>query len=151
MAPDGGDHVEAVDPWLERLMAYRIHHRDVVEMVVPNAWVRVDEGADRIGDVGVYLAGGPGARRIPDRVPELMFEVVSPGRASRERDYVEKRADYERLGVKEYVVVDRFAKRVTVLTLGPGGYRERVLTAADVYASPLLPGLEVAVSEVFAR
>jgi Uma2 family endonuclease len=148
MAPDGGDHVEATDPWLERLIVYRVNHRELVHLVVPNAWIRADDGTDRIGDIGVYLSGDPSAKRIPDRVPDLMFEIVSPGRLSRDRDYVEKRSEYERLGVKEYVIVDRFTKQMTVFTLTPDGYREQVLATADTYTSPLLPGLEVALAEV---
>jgi Uma2 family endonuclease len=150
MAPDGEGHVDAVDPWLERLFAYRANHREVVRRVVPNAWIRVDEGTDRIADIGVYLAeeGDAGSRPIPDRVPELVFEVVSPGRVPHDRDYVEKRAEYERLGVREYVVVDRFRRQVTVFALTPDGYRAEVRTAADAYASPLLPGLAIPLAEV---
>jgi Uma2 family endonuclease len=149
MAPDGEGHIDATDPWLERLIVYRVAHRDVVRRVVPNAWIRVDDGTDRIGDLGVYLAGDPGPTKIPDRIPDLMFEMVSPGRVSHDRDYVVKRGEYERLGVREYVVVDRFTRRVTVFTLEPGGYVERTLTEADTYTSPLLPGLAVVLAEVF--
>ncbi len=149
MAPDGGDHVETTDPWLEHLIVYRTHHREAVQLVVPNAWVRVDDGTDRIGDIGVFLAGDRGVNRIPDRVPDLMFEIVSPGRTSRNRDYIKKRSEYERLGVREYVIVDRFKKRVTVLTLGPGGYQEQVLSNSDTYTSPLLPGLAIPLAEVW--
>jgi len=149
MAPDGESHVDTTDPWLERLFAYRTNHREVVQRVVPNAWIRVDGGTDRIGDIGVYLAGDPGAKTIPDRIPDLMFEIVSPGRVSHDRDYVEKRAEYERLGVKEYVVVDRFTEQVTVFRLAVEGYRAEVLTTADTYTSPLLPGLAIALAEVF--
>jgi Uma2 family endonuclease len=149
MAPDGEDHVETVDPWLERLIVYRVQHRRIVERVVPNSWVRVDGGTDRIGDIGVFLAGEPGAKRIPDRIPDLMFEIVSPGRTSRNRDYVKKRSDYERLGVKEYVIVDRFKKLVKVHKLVRGVYQEHVLTAADRYTSLLLPGLAIPLAEVW--
>jgi Uma2 family endonuclease len=149
MAPDGEAHIDAVDPWLERLFGYRSTHREIVRRVVPNAWIRVDDGTDRIGDIGVYLAGDPGGKTIPDRIPDLMFEIVSPGREAHDRDYVEKRAEYERLGIKEYVIVDRFTKQVTVFTLAPDGYHDRVLTAADTYTSPLLPGLAIPLAEVW--
>jgi Uma2 family endonuclease len=149
MAPDGEGHVEASSPWWKRLSLYWNDHPEVVHRVVPNAWIRVDGGNDRIGDIGVYLAGDPGAKKIPDRVPDLMFEIVSPGRESRHRDYVKKRSEYERLGVKEYVIVDRFKKQVTVFTLAAGGYQSRVLTAADTYTSPLLPGLVIPLAEVW--
>jgi Uma2 family endonuclease len=151
MAPDGKDHVVTSSPWLERLIVYRLNHPGVVERVVPNAWVRVDDGTDRIGDIGVYLVHDPPALEIPDQAPELMFEVVSPGTEARKRDYVKKRADYHRLGIREYVVVDRMWKQVTVFTHAPEGYRERVLTPADTYATPLLPGLEIPLNEVWNR
>jgi Uma2 family endonuclease len=151
MAPDGGNHVRTTNPWLENLVVYKVNHPEVVELVVPNSWVRVDAGTDRIGDLGVYLAGDRAAKDIPDRVPEMMFETVSPGSRSRKRDYVEKRSEYERLGVKEYVVVDRSKKQVTVHVLAPGGYQVRVLTRADTYTSLLLPGLAIPLGEVWNR
>ena len=88
---------------------------------------------------------------IPRQVPDLIFEFVSPSKTDKRRDYVEKRADYEKIGVPEYVIVDRFDRKVTVLTLGETGYQEQVLTLADVYRSPLLPGFEVRLAEVLPR
>jgi Uma2 family endonuclease len=149
MPPDGEDHVDTASPWLERLIGYRLDHPDVVQRVVPNAWVRVDRGTDRIGDLGVFLAGRRQPKKIPHRVPDLMFEIVSPGSTSRDRDYVEKRADYERLGVKEYVIIDRFKKQVTVHVRVRGRYQTRVLTTGDTYTSPLLPGLAIPLAEVW--
>jgi Uma2 family endonuclease len=149
MAPDGGDHVETSSPWLERLIVYKVGHPEIVDLIVPNAWVRVDDGTDRIGDIGVYLAGERSGLKIPDRVPEMMFEIVSPGRESRERDYVEKRADYHKLEILEYVIVDRFKQTITGLTRAENEYQERVLTAADAYMTPLLPGLAIPLAEVF--
>ena len=148
MPPDGGGHVETTSPWLKRLVVYWDQHPEAVHQVVPSAWVRVDGGTDRIGDIGVYLAQGPPRPEVPDCVPELIFEIVSPGRVSRDRDYREKRADYHRLGVREYVIVDRFKRQVTVLTHAPEGYEERVLTPPGVYESALLPGLAVPLAEV---
>src|SRR4051812_30351970 len=66
MAPDGGDHVETSSPWARRLMVYWSDHLDVVDLVVQNAWVRVDDGTDRIGDIGVYIAGDRSGPKIPD-------------------------------------------------------------------------------------
>jgi Uma2 family endonuclease len=149
MAPDGEAHQETESPWLRKLCSFWDHHPAIVHSVLPNAWVRVEEGTDRIGDIGVILKGGRQAKKIPHRVPDLMFEIVSPGRTSRHRDYVKKRAEYERLGVKEYVIIDRFKKQVTVHSLVPAGYRERVLRAADTYTSKLLPGLMIPLADVW--
>jgi Uma2 family endonuclease len=72
-----------------------------------------------------------------------IFEIVSPGWENRCRDYQEKRMEYERLGVLEYVIVDRHDQRVTVLRLVERKYQEQLLKPSDSYRSPLLPGLEI--------
>jgi len=149
MAPEGKDHIRASNSWRDRLIAYKLTHPDVIEEVVNNAWVRGGETPERIGDIGVYLTADPPRFDVPDQVPDLMVEVVSPGRESRDRDYVAKRGDYHRLGVPEYVVVDRFEGTVTVFEWEPHDYRTRVLEANDLYTSPLLPGLVIRVGEAF--
>lgn len=148
ISPDGQEHVDTSEPWRDRLVVYKLAHPEVVQIVKSDAWVRVDGGTDRIGDIGVYLSTNRSVPKIPDRVPDLMFEIVSPGQEAHDRDYIEKRADYHRLGVREYIIIDRFLKRVTVLTQTPNGYAERVLTLTDIYTSALLPGFAVPLAEV---
>jgi Uma2 family endonuclease len=143
MPPDGPGHDRSSEPIRDLLGAYRLAHPNLVDEVVSEVWVRVDGGTDRIGDIGVFLAGPRAALNRPDRVPELMYEVVSPDRESRERDYVTKRKEYHQLGVLEYVIIDRLRHRVTVYSAGRRGYRKRVLRPAEVYTSPLLPGLAI--------
>jgi len=60
-----------------------------------------------------------------------------------------RRLEYEAIGVREYVIVDRFKRQALVLTLGAQGFSERVLCETDAYTSPLLPGLSVRLAEVF--
>ena len=151
MSPEGTDHVIQSEPWIKRLHVYSFEHPEIVQAVVTQAWVHIDDDNTRIPDIGVYLGGALDALNIPDQVPDLVFEFVSPSKKDRLRDYVEKRADYQKIGVREYVIVDRFDKKVTVLTLGEGGYQERVLTSADTYRSPLFPGFEVRLAEVLPR
>jgi Uma2 family endonuclease len=143
MPPDGPGHDRGSEPIRDYLGAYRLAHIDIVEEVVSEAWVRVPDGTDRIGDIGVFLVGPRSSIERPDRVPELMFEVVSPDRESRERDYVKKRKEYRRLDVLEYVIIDRLRHRVTIFTKAPRGYRKRVLRTRDVYTTTLLPGLAI--------
>lgn len=146
--PAGEDHVSVSEPLRDRLGAYRLAHPIIVELVVSEAWIRVDADNDRIGDIGVYLRTDAPAPPIPDRVPDLVFEVVSPGRRASQRDYVEKRDPYHGLGIREYVIVDRPRRAVTVLTHEPDGYAERILGPSDTYASPLLPGLAIPLGEL---
>lgn len=148
MSPEGRDHARKSAPWRDRLGAYALAHPDIVEVVVSQAWVVIDADNDRIGDIGVYLVRPDRAMNLPDQPPDLMFEIVSPGAANERRDYVEKRHDYHRAGIREYVIIDRFRRTVTVLTLAPDGYEERVLTMEDMYETPLLPGFSVRLAEV---
>jgi Uma2 family endonuclease len=149
MSPDGQKHHDSSRPWRRCRNAYWLDHPELVEDVIVGSWVRPDAGTDRVGDIGIYLVANGPVAPIPDRIPDLMFEVVSPGKKSRERDYVKKRAEYHQLGVREYVIVDRKARRVTVLNLAPDAYEEQVLMVADTYRTPVLPGLEIPLAEVF--
>src|SRR4051794_10119992 len=83
LPPNDEDQVDTISPWLRRLIMYEVEHQGVVRAVVPNAWVRVDDKTDRIGNIGIYLAHDPPALEIPDQAPDLMFEIVCPGRESR--------------------------------------------------------------------
>jgi Uma2 family endonuclease len=143
MPPDGPGHDRGSEPVRDYLGAYRLAHLDLVDEVISEAWVRVDGGTDRIGDIGVFLVGPRSSVSRPERVPELMFEIVSPDRESRQRDYVTKRKEYHRLGVLEYVLIDRMRHRATVYTAGPHRYSKRVSRPGDIYVSPLLPGLAI--------
>jgi Uma2 family endonuclease len=151
MSQEGTGHVIQGEPWMKRLFVYADRHPEIVQAVVSQAWIHIDDDNTRIADIGVYLGGRLEDLNIPDQVPDLVFEIVSKGSSNKKRDYVEKRAHYEKVGVREYVIVDRFARKVTVLTLVEGAYVEQVLTLADVYRSPLLPGFEVHLAEVLPR
>ncbi|HMF35445.1 MAG TPA: Uma2 family endonuclease [Isosphaeraceae bacterium] len=143
MPPDSPEHDLSSEPMRDYLGAYRLAHPELVESVISECWVRVAAGTDRIGDIGVFLVANRSGLARPQRVPELIFEVVSPGRAARERDYVKQRGEYYQLGVLEYVVIDRMRRRVTVYADTEGRYRKTILHPGDRYGSRLLPGLEV--------
>ena len=143
MPPAGHDHCVTGEPFRDHLGAYKLTHPELVEFVVSEAWIVIDEETERIADIGVYLHGKQSGLRIPRRVPEAVFEMVSEGAQDRERDYKEKRAEYRRLGVQEYVVVDRFERQVTVFRLHGNRYRKTILGPEDVYTTPLLPDLEI--------
>ena len=148
IAADGQRHHNGSRPWRNQFGGYWYLHPEVVEDLVMNAWVRIDDGTDRIGDIGVYLVADGEVAKIPDRVPELMYKVGTPDKKSVHRDYFEKREEYHRLGIKEYVIADRFTRLLTVLEHEPGGYRERTLTPDDIYTTPLLPGLAIPLADV---
>jgi len=56
--------------------------------------------------------------------PELVVEVVSPGKVNRERDYTAKREQYAARGIPEYWILDPDDQVVIVLQLQSGAYVE---------------------------
>lgn len=140
--PEFEHHVTAMS-FRNHLGAYMLSHPHLVEFVFQESHTVIDDGTDRIPDIAVYLKSNQELPEFPFRVPDLIFEVVSPGWASMKRDYEEKRDEYERLGVHEYVIVDRFAHRLTVLRLTNSQFAESWLSSKETYSSPLLPGLSI--------
>ena len=82
--------------------------------------------------------------------PDLVVEIGSP--STRRRDETIKRRLYERSGVKEYWIVDPDVDVVRVYRPGDGGYTRPVelsLEAGDTLTTPLLPGLELPLGQIF--
>jgi Uma2 family endonuclease len=143
MSPSGQEHVETGEPFRDAIVAYKLAHPERVAHVVSEAWISIDERNQRIADLAVYLKTARVKLAIPERVSELVFETVSGGGEDRQRDYVDKRAEYQKAGVKEHVIVDRFEERVTVLRRSRGRFVASELGPGDTYTSPLLPGLKI--------
>lgn len=100
--------------------------------------------ADRV------LWAGLGRLPGPEEAPTIVVEFVSEGKANRERDYVSKRAEYREIGVKEYWIIDRFTKTLTVYRFAEGTDEELVVPATHSYQSPLLPGYELPLGQLLA-
>jgi Uma2 family endonuclease len=83
--------------------------------------------------------------------PELVVEVLSPGKANEDRDRLAKLKLYSTQGAREYWIVDRIARRVEI-------YRREqaqltlvaTLLIGDVILSPLLPNFTCEVARLFA-
>lgn len=82
--------------------------------------------------------------------PDLVIEIHS--KRTRLRDEGVKRECYERLGVREYWTVDPDRKAIRVYLLKGDVLLLTVrftATAGDILTTPLLPGLEIPLAEVF--
>jgi Uma2 family endonuclease len=82
--------------------------------------------------------------------PELVVEIGSP--STRRRDETIKRLLYERTGVSEYWVVDPELDVVRVYRRDGERFARPIelsLEAGDVLTTPLLPGLELPLGELF--
>jgi Uma2 family endonuclease len=81
--------------------------------------------------------------------PQLVVEVVSPGRVGRERDYDHKRAQYAARGIPEYWIVDPQEQMVAVLRLESGQYVEvGVFQGEQALVSPAFPQLSLTAQQV---
>lgn len=70
--------------------------------------------------------------------PQLVVEVVSPGKKNADRDYRYKRSQYQARGIAQYWIVDPIKQRITVLSWIEGLYEEAVFEGDQAIASPLL-------------
>ena len=110
------------------------------DAVIPDLTYVAHERAEIVGDQ--VLEGGP----------DLVVEVLSP--SSRRRDEGVKLGLYERYGAREVWLVDWEEKAVAVHRRRASGLDPAArLTAAagDVLATPLLPGFELPLAELFSH
>ncbi|RYU96279.1 Uma2 family endonuclease [Emticicia agri] len=82
--------------------------------------------------------------------PDLMIEIVSKG--SIIRDYVEKKEDYEKFGIKEYWIIDPQNKFIQIFSLESNKYKP--YSSADgeeslSVKSIVLTGFELQWSDLF--
>ena len=98
--------------------------------------------ADRV--IWAGLDHAPNPRKDP---PTIVVEFVSEGKRNRFRDYHEKRAEYLAMGIREYWIIDRFARTMTVCRSdGP----DVVVPHDGAYQTPLLPGFELPLASLLA-
>jgi Uma2 family endonuclease len=80
--------------------------------------------------------------------PDLVVEILSPG--TRKKDLELKRKIYARFEVREYWIVDPDAATVEVLIRRERDYISAATChKSDSLSSPLLPGLDLPLSEIF--
>lgn len=81
--------------------------------------------------------------------PDLVVEILSPGTMRRDRG--RKRQLYAQYGVKELWIVHQSSRRVDVYRRGARGLLVRaiVVNSGGTLASPLLPGFELPLDELY--
>jgi Uma2 family endonuclease len=84
--------------------------------------------------------------------PQLVVEVVSPGKVNRERDFVTKRRQYADRGIPEYWLIDPEMACVIVLVLGDdGSYAEQGVFKGDaIVISTQFPDLKLTAVQILA-
>lgn len=93
-----------------------------------------------------------GLGRVPDvekDVPSIVIEFVSKRLRDVVRDYEVKRDEYLAAGVREYWVIDRFRRIMTVYRREAAG--TTVVKEGETYQTPLLPAFVLPFSQLLAK
>lgn len=128
------------------LRAYQRFHPEgrCLDETLPEFYVRTKDSRRRADRV-VWIGLGRAPRAKVD-VPTIVVEFVARSHRDRQRDYVEKRAEYAAIGVNEYWVLDRFDRKMTVFRLDGS---VEVHSPDNIYRTLLMPGLELPLNELF--
>lgn len=122
---------------------------DPMDLVLSEQYMGLPDSVRR-PDISIWIGLG----RIPvekfDK-PTIAVEFVSPGKRSWRRDYVEKRAEYLDSGIKEYWVIDRHARSMTVYSRKANQDSEIQVAESEVFRTDLLPGFELPLARLIAR
>jgi Uma2 family endonuclease len=82
--------------------------------------------------------------------PQLIAEIVSPGKTNRDRDYINKRSQYAAIGVSEYWLISPGTQTILVLTLQGDDYEEvGTFGGSDRVISLHFPKLVLTADQVF--
>jgi len=95
-----------------------------------------------------------GLGRVPDPekdIPAIVVEFVSASKRDHKRDYEEKVAEYRAIGVREYWIIDRFRRIMTVHRNRPDGAASLVVGEAETYQTELLPGFVLPIARLLAK
>ena len=123
----------------ETIITPRIIFSDIDNVIPDVVWVS-KERLENIEDEAGHLVGAP----------ELVIEVLSPGKQNERRDKEAKLKLYSVQGVEEYLIINRFSKQMWVYRRDKA---RLVLVATllvnDEITSPLLPGFSCSVARFF--
>ena len=82
--------------------------------------------------------------------PDIVIEILSPGRENVSRDRVAKRQLYAKHGVSEYWIVDSENRSVEIYRLAGNSLElAKMLRHGDEISSPLLPEFSCSLSKIF--
>ncbi len=114
---------------------------------MPEEEIRTTQNRRRV-DRAIWAGLG----RDPEEAeaPTIAVEFVSKGKINQERDYIAKRAEFREIGLREYWVVDRFRRCLTVYRFGGEKDEELHIPADKTYETPLLPGFVLELKRLLA-
>jgi len=119
-----------------------------LNLTLPERYIRTRDSR-RLADRVIWAGLG----RLPNwkrEHPTIAVEFVSAKRRDRDRDYIDKRRDYMALKIKEYWIIDRFRRTMTVIRYRPRRPQVLLIAEKEVYMTPLLPGFKLPLARLLA-
>jgi Uma2 family endonuclease len=145
--PPGDFEIDANDELGHLLRLYQATPQGkVLDKTLFEREVRTRVGIRRV-DRALWIGFGRPIRSKRDRAT-ILVEFVSVGKRAARRDYEEKRDEYLEMGAKEYWVIDRFQRTMTVYFQPSANPAQRILNENEVYTTPLLPGFEMPLKRI---
>jgi Putative restriction endonuclease len=125
------------------LLNYQENHSQgsALDDTLPQQYVRTPVRL-RLADRLIWTGLGRLADPRRDRA-SIAVEFVAARGPSSKLYYVDKRKEYMAAGIREYWIIDRFRRTLTVIQKRRGKVREQVIREDRAYESPLLPGFKV--------
>ena len=167
--PDNGNRYEIIEGELIVSTAPRFIHQLLIARLVEilRNYIKQNPIGEVLPTPGVIFSKTDGA--IPDLIfisserikqfllddriqgaPELVVEIMSPGKQNMERDRVTKLKLYSRFAVKEYWIVDPMSKQIEVFRSTSHGLRlAEKLNETETLVSPLFPNFSLQIIKLF--
>lgn len=144
--PPGAGERSSNDDLAYWFRTYQRNHPNgrLLDDTLPEQTIATRENRRR-ADRTVWIGLGRAPQPLIE-VPSIVIEIVSRSHRDRRRDYIENRDEYAEIGVKEYWVLDRYRKTLTVYCLH---HPVQTLNASEVYRTELLPGFDLPLTELF--
>ena len=102
---------------------FDVHFNDEISVVQPDLFVVLNEDEHIVHDNGVF------------GVPSVIIEIISTNHT---HDTKRKKTLYEKVGVREYFLIDPKTKNIKLLTLNSSGLYEQTYEAAGIFNSKIL-------------
>ena len=169
LIPDDGNRYEVIDGVLHMSPSPIVRHQRISRTltVVLSTWVEKTRSGEvlyapidvvlsehNVVQPDILFVSKERASIIQEKnlqgVPDLLIEILSEG--NRRHDEVKKRVLYESFGVLEYWIVDPVLETIKVYRPDNNRFTRAVewsLEAGDVITSPVLPGFECRLADVF--
>ena len=135
--------------WQQGIPSERLTMKTEIAISGSRSTVRLPDLTILSEELAMALEGASRSTVLLDMPPpDLVVEVVSPGKENEDRDYRYKRSEYGARRIPEYWIVDPIAQKVSVLELVNGFYEVMEYEGNRGIVSPLLGTLSLTASQV---